>query len=183
MTEDLLILVDEEDIELGFLDKAACHNGNGVKHRAFSVFLFDERGRLLLQQRAPGKRLWHSFWSNTCCSHPRKGEATEAAAHRRLLEELGVTVDRLEHIYGFSYEAGFGDEGSENEYCHVFFGRLRVQPVVNEEEIQAVRWMTVAELDEALAAAPDNFTPWFKQEWATIKNCHAAELSVYALLA
>ena len=98
--EDALILVDADDAEIGSRSKAECHNGDGVLHRAFSVFLFDNEGRLLLQQRAAGKRLWPLYWSNTCCSHPRRGEQIDEAAGRRLHDELHTSA-RLEFIYKF----------------------------------------------------------------------------------
>ena len=83
-----LILVDEQDNETGYLSKAACHDGDGVLHRAFSVFLFNDRGELLLQQRSPSKRLWGGYWSNSCCSHPRRGESIQVATRRRLRDVI-----------------------------------------------------------------------------------------------
>ncbi len=88
--DEPLVLVDHDDHEVGFMDKASAHEGKGTLHRAFSLFVFNAKGELLLQQRAPGKRLWPGFWSNTCCSHPRRGETMDNAIHRRLSEELGL---------------------------------------------------------------------------------------------
>ena len=102
--DEPLVLVDVDDAEVGTLSKADAHRGRGVLHRAFSLFVFDERGRLLIQQRAAGKRLWPSFWSNTCCSHPRAGESMDQATHRRLHEELGLRC-RLEFQFKFRYQA------------------------------------------------------------------------------
>ena len=99
-----LILVDREDREIGFASKADAHDGTGVLHRAFSLFLFDDDGRLLLQQRAQDKRLWGGYWSNSCCSHPRRGESLEVATRRRLRDELNFETE-LEHVYWFCYEA------------------------------------------------------------------------------
>ena len=113
-----LILVDRDDREIGFASKANAHDGDGVLHRAFSLFLFDDDGRLLLQQRAPDKRLWGGYWSNSCCSHPRRGESLEVATRRRLRDELNFETE-LEHVYWFCYQASFGDAGSEHELCHV----------------------------------------------------------------
>ena len=179
---DGLILVDDEDRELGSLDKEACHNGIGVKHRAFSVFLFDERGRLLLQQRAREKRLWGGYWSNTCCSHPRVGEDTEDAATRRLVEELGIRVFGLEHLFGFSYQAAFGDLGSENEYCHVYFGRYIGEVVPNPDEVSAVIAEDVTELTLRLEAKPGQFTPWFQEEWRQVLSQHQSTLTRFTTI-
>ena len=121
--DECLILVDLDDIETGVLSKAECHDGEGTLHRAFSLFLFDANGDLLLQQRAPGKRLWPGFWSNSCCSHPRRGESMEIAVARRLQDELHVQAT-LEYVYKFSYQAKYQDLGSEYELCHVLPGNV-----------------------------------------------------------
>lgn len=177
MNDDLLILVDHNDQPVGYLDKESCHNGDGVLHRAFSVFLFDEQGRLLLQQRAAGKRLWGGFWSNTCCSHPRQGEETLAAAHRRLQEELGLDADQLEYIFKFAYQANFGAAGSEHELCYVYLGRLQGEPVVNADEIAAIRYISAEELSADLERSPETYTPWFRQEWARLTGEFAPRLA------
>ena len=114
-----LILVDASDNELGFLGKEECHDGDGILHRAFSLFVFNTHGELLLQKRSAEKRLWPLFWSNSCCSHPRKGESMQVATHRRLQEELSIEAS-LEFIFKFSYRAQFGDFGSENELQRLF---------------------------------------------------------------
>ncbi len=173
-----LILVDRDDNEIGYLSKAAAHDGDGVLHRAFSVFLFDEHGRLLVQKRAPGKRLWGGFWSNTCCSHPRRGESLEIATSRRLLDELNIGAE-LEHVYSFCYEARFGDAGSENELCHVYLGRAPTDVRPNDSEIAEVRFLSATDLGEEFAARPDRYTPWFKQEWETLRAEHRARLRRY----
>ena len=173
-----LILVDEHDRDTGFLTKAECHQGPGRLHRAFSVFLFNARGELLLQQRASGKRLWPGFWSNTCCSHPRRGETMELASERRLADELNIRA-RLEFVYKFIYRAPFGDAGSEYEFCHVFLGRLDAEPRANVSEIAAIRYLGVDGLDAELAGNPDSFTPWFKLEWDALKTSYRAALARY----
>jgi isopentenyl-diphosphate delta-isomerase len=159
-----LILVDASDAEVGFLDKAAAHDGEGVLHRAFSLFIFNPDGKLLLQQRAPDKRLWPEFWSNSCCSHPRRGERMDEAVHRRLEQELGMTAE-LHFAYKFEYRAPFGELGTEHELCWVYIGHTDVQPVINTTEIMDWRWIEPAELTEAIAAEPDRYTPWLKMEW------------------
>lgn len=176
-----LILVDPEDREIGFASKADAHHGGGVLHRAFSLFLFDDDGRLLMQQRAPGKRLWGGYWSNSCCSHPRRGESLEVATRRRLLDELNFETD-LEHVYWFCYEASFGEAGSENELCHVYLGRATSDAQPNDSEIAAVRYVTPAELDHEMGAFPGRFTPWFQQEWQELKSTWRERLERYCSL-
>jgi isopentenyl-diphosphate delta-isomerase type 1 len=119
-----LILVDEADREVGHLSKAECHHGRGVLHRAFSLLIFNGDGELLLQQRAASKRLWPLYWSNSCCSHPRRAESMETAIHRRLREELGVRCP-LQFLFKFQYQAQFDAAGAEQELCSVFIGRCR----------------------------------------------------------
>jgi isopentenyl-diphosphate delta-isomerase len=140
-------------------------------HRAFSLFIFNARGELLLQQRAPGKRLWPGFWSNTCCSHPRRGETLEQAIHRRLDEELGLKCP-LQFLFKFQYQAQFDADGAEHELCWVYAGRSDDAASVNVNEISGLRYIAPAALDAEMAAGPDAFTPWFKIEWARIKRDH-----------
>jgi len=164
-----LILVNEKDEVLGFLSKAACHDGHGVLHRAFSIFVFDDEGRLLLQQRSPEKRLWGGFWSNSCCSHPRRGEELSEALHRRLDEELGLDTD-LEYLFTFSYHAHFGEAGSEREICSVWAGRTQKSPHPNPSEISSWKWISAGELDRAIQDTPEAFTPWFLEEWPRVRD-------------
>ncbi len=173
-----LILVDKDDNELGFLSKARCHDGDGVLHRAFSLFLFNDRGELLLQKRSDGKRLWPGFWSNSCCSHPRRGESMETATMRRLSDELNVETS-LEFVYRFCYSAKFGEAGSENELCHVYLGRLLDEARPNESEISSVRFVAPGSLGKELSQFPEQFTPWFKQEWRELVTKHSERLLVF----
>lgn len=175
-----LILVDEHDNEIGYQSKAGSHDGDGILHRAFSLFLFNEQGELLLQQRGAGKRLWPGFWSNSCCSHPRKGESLEVATRRRLSDELNISAE-LEYVYHFCYQAKFDDAGSENELCHVFVGRIDGDVHPNESEIDAVRFLSAGQLDAELGAEPQRFTPWFKQEWRELRETYAQQLARYAI--
>ena len=170
--DEPLILVDAQDREIGFLDKAAAHDGEGILHRAFSLFIFNPQGELLLQQRAADKRLWPGFWANSCCSHPRRGEAIEDAIDRRLQEELGMRC-ALEFLFKFQYQARFGAAGSEHELCHVFTGRSMDPPQVNATEIAAVRWISPAALDAEMDQDPRQFTPWLKIEWQRLRHEHA----------
>ena len=162
--DELLVLVDAADNETGHLSKAECHDGGGILHRAFSVFLFNDRGETLLQQRGADKRLWPLYWSNSCCSHPRKGESIEIATKRRLQDELNVSAS-LEFVYKFIYQASFGDAGSENELCSVFLGRIDGDPQANATEIEETRFVSADTLSDELAANPNMFTPWFNLEW------------------
>jgi isopentenyl-diphosphate delta-isomerase len=173
--EELLIRVDADDRPIGTLDKSACHDGAGLLHRAFSLFVFNSAGELLLQRRHPDKRLWPSYWSNSCCSHPRAGEDMETAVARRLQQELGLTA-RLRYLFKFEYRATFGDIGTEHELCWVYAGTTRETPVINTTEISQWRWIAPAVLDAELAATPEAFTPWFKLEWRRIREEFSAAL-------
>jgi isopentenyl-diphosphate Delta-isomerase len=170
--DEPLILVDEDDREIGFIDKASAHVGQGVLHRAFSLFVFNPQGELLLQQRAPGKRLWPGFWSNTCCSHPRRGETLDKAIHRRLDEELGLQCP-LQYLFKFEYQAQFDAEGAEHELCWVYAGRSADMPTVNVNEISALRYISPDALDAEIATRPQTFTPWFKIEWERLRREHS----------
>lgn len=167
--EEELILVDLDDAEVGHLNKAAAHDGDGVLHRAFSLFLLDADGRVLLQQRAPSKRLWPGFWANSVCSHPRRGESMELATLRRLQQELGVAAE-LEFCYKFDYHARFGDLGSERELCWVYVGRVAGPVHPNRTEIAEVRWISPTDLDQELLDSPESFTPWLRMEWRELRE-------------
>lgn len=177
-----LILVDRDDNEIGYASKADAHDGGGILHRAFSLFLFNDAGELLLQKRAQAKRLWGGYWSNSCCSHPRRGETLALATSRRLLDELNFEAE-LEHVYQFCYEAGFGDAGSENELCHVFVGKVSDQIQPNDSEIADIRYVSAAALADEFDECPDRFTPWFKQEWRELNGAYAEQLARYCALA
>jgi len=167
-----LILVDAHDRALGSLNKSSCHAGHGVLHRAFSLLIFNDRGELLLQQRAAGKRLWPLYWSNSCCSHPRLGEAMETATGRRLKEELGLAA-HLEFLFKFQYQAQFDATGSENELCSVFIGRCTAPITVNHEEIADLRWVSPPALNAELSLhGKERFTPWFLVEWERVWHAH-----------
>ena len=173
-----LILVDAEDRETGYLSKAECHDAGGILHRAFSVFLFNAQGELLLQQRSASKRLWPGYWSNTCCSHPRRGESMEVATARRLQDELNVEAT-LEFVYKFTYQAQYDDNGAENELCHVFLGQVGDAVRPNDHEIEAIRYVAADGLLAELADENEPFTPWFKMEWLTLVEQHRDSLARY----
>ena len=164
-----LILVDADDREIGFASKADAHAGRGILHRAFSLFVFNPAGELLLQQRAASKPLWPGYWANSCCSHPRGGEDMDTATQRRLREELGFTCP-LEFVYKFQYHAGYGEAGSESELCWVYVGVSDAPVRVNDTEIAAWRYMRPEALDREIAESPDHFTPWLKMEWQRLRS-------------
>ena len=170
-----LILVDPADREIGHASKADAHAGQGLLHRAFSLFVFNPAGELLLQQRATGKPLWPGYWANSCCSHPRGGEDMETATRRRLAEELGFTCP-LEFVYKFQYHAEYGEAGSETELCWVYVGTSDAPVRINETEIAAWRYVAPDALDREIAEAPDRFTPWLKMEWQRLRGEFAERL-------
>lgn len=175
---ELLILVDTHDQETGSLGKVECHDGDGILHRAFSVFLFNDRGELLLQQRSAVKRLWPMYWTNTCCSHPRRGESMQVATERRLQQELN-TASTLEFIYKFEYQVRFGNLGSENELCWVYLGRIEREATANDAEVAALRYADTKTLQAEIASNPDDFTPWFKMEWQRLNEEFPERLANY----
>ncbi|HEX4052132.1 MAG TPA: isopentenyl-diphosphate Delta-isomerase [Steroidobacteraceae bacterium] len=176
ISAESLILVDDADREVGQMSKADCHAGGGVLHRAFSLFIFNGRDELLLQQRSAHKRLWPDYWSNSCCSHPRSGESMTTAIHRRLMEELGLRCT-LEFLFKFKYQAQYDRQGAEHELCSVFFGRSSTTPVhANREEIADWRWVALPELQRQLTDEADRFTPWFKLEWEQIRRDHLEDI-------
>jgi isopentenyl-diphosphate delta-isomerase len=172
---DSLILVDEADRRVGHLSKVLCHEGRGILHRAFSLLIFNERGELLLQQRSSSKRLWPLYWSNSCCSHPRRAETMEAAIHRRLSEELGLRCP-LHFLFKFQYQAQFDATGAENELCSVFIGRSTDTVKADSAEILAWRWVSPEALQREMAAGAGNFTPWFMLEWTRVWRDHRAQV-------
>lgn len=171
--DEKLILVDEDDNILGYKDKLESHRGDGVLHRAFSVFIFNDAGDVLMQKRHPDKMLWGNFWSNSCCSHPRQGESYEIATQRRIKEELGITTP-LVFLYQFQYQAKFKNIGSENELCSVYVGRSNDPITVNPTEIADWKFIPPEELDADVDANPDQYTPWFKMEWQQIRRHYTA---------
>jgi isopentenyl-diphosphate delta-isomerase len=170
-----LILVDEADREVGYMSKTRCHEGQGVLHRAFSLLIFNERGELLLQRRSAGKRLWPHYWSNSCCSHPRRAEAMEEATHRRLREELGLACP-LHFLFKFQYQARFDNVGAEHELCSVFIGRSTGRVLIDHDEISDWRWVSPEGLTTELGTGAERFTPWFAMEWERIWRDHRPAL-------
>ncbi len=167
--DESLILVDSNDQVLGYTSKDLAHDGDGILHRAFSLFIFNSKSELLLQQRSSSKRLWGGYWSNSVCSHPRQGEDLATAAKRRLQEELGVKCS-LEYLYRFEYQANFNNIGAENELCSVLVGHYDGEVYANDQEVDDWRWISAQQLERELETKPEVFTPWFKLEWHELKQ-------------
>lgn len=175
-----LILVDESDREIGHESKMICHDGDGILHRAFSLFVFNAAGELLLQQRSKTKRLWPGYWANSCCSHPRRGETMEEATARRLHQELGIACS-LEFLFKFQYHAAFGELGAESELCWVYTGATTDPVRANANEVEDWRFIAPDDLDREIAMAPERFTPWLKLEWQRLRRDFNMKLPAAAI--
>lgn len=173
--DENLIVVDENNQILGYQDKETCHQGEGILHRAFSIFLFNDAGEVLLQQRSAEKPLWPLIWSNSCCSHPRKGENLDQSTRRRLAEELGINSN-LQYLYTFRYHARYKDIGSEHEICAVFIGKSNDQIQVNPTEIADWKWVSQHELTSRIESEPEHYSPWMKMEWARLQRDYQTEI-------
>lgn len=160
MTEEQVILVNENDEQIGTMPKMEAHE-KAVLHRAFSVFIFNDNHELMLQQRA--KHKYHSplLWTNTCCSHQRVGETNIEAGKRRLQEEMGFSVD-LKETTSFIYKAPFDNGLTEHEFDHVMVGYYNGEPIINPEEVESWKWMTLDAIKVDMTLHPQNYTAWFK---------------------
>lgn len=156
-----VILVDHEDNEIGLEEKMKAHENGATLHRAFSIFVFNSKGETMLQQRALGKYHGGGLWSNTVCSHQRKGETTLEAAHRRLQEEMGFDCD-LKEAFAFEYRAPMDKGLTEHEYDHVVFGTFEGTPKVNPEEVGDWKWISLDDLKKDMKDHPELYTPWAK---------------------
>ncbi len=155
-----VVLITEQDEPIGLMEKQEAHVA-GVLHRAFSVFIFNDKGELLIQQRAFEKYHTPGKWTNTCCSHPREGETYEEGASRRLQEEMGFTCP-IEYQFDFIYKAYVGQGLTEHELDHVFKGVYNEEPVINPEEVAAYKWIDFDELQQDVQNNPEEYTPWFR---------------------
>lgn len=167
-----VILVDEQDQPIGLMEKQAAHIEPHL-HRAFSVFIFNSKGELLLQQRALSKYHSPGLWTNTCCSHPRDGETVLQAASRRLMEEMGLQCE-LREVYTFIYKAPVGEGLTEHEFDHVFIGQSDNIPQINREEVESWKYMRIDALKTDLRLHPECYTEWFKITFEEMT--HHAEL-------
>ena len=157
---DDVILVDQSDREIGAMPKMEAHI-QGQLHRAFSVFIFNTDGALLLQQRAFSKYHSGGKWTNTCCSHPRPGERTADAADRRLQEEMDMAC-KLDAVFSFCYKAEVENGLIEHEFDHVYFGTSDILPVPDPEEVADFRYISMDDLKSSIAEEPEMYTEWFK---------------------
>lgn len=168
MQIEYVVLVNQDDRPLGTLEKMEAHE-RGVLHRAFSVFIFNSKGELMLQQRALDKYHSPGLWTNTVCSHPRVNETPLQAAHRRLEEEMGFDCD-VKEVFSFVYKADVGDGLTEHEYDHVFFGFSDQLPVPNPDEVENWKYMKMADIIADVAMHPDDYTIWFKIALKEVKK-------------
>lgn len=161
MDRNQVILVDENDNAIGVMDKLLAHQNGGQRHRAFSIFILNNKDEILLQRRASTKYHAASLWSNTCCSHPEPEEDTKVSAHRRLKEELCLDIEELHHIGRIEYKAGVGNGLTEWEIDHLFLGKYHDQPIKpNPLEVSDTCWLPINTLLSKLKKEPKHFTPW-----------------------
>lgn len=158
--KDDIILVNKNDSGIGVGEKMAVHRA-GKLHRAFSVFVFNNKDELMLQKRAAGKYHSPNLWSNTCCSHPKPTEETLKGAERRLEEEMGFKCD-LREAFDFIYKTKFKNGLIENEYDHVFIGKYNKEPVLNLDEASNWKWVSINDLKKDITKNPSNYTHWLK---------------------
>jgi isopentenyl-diphosphate delta-isomerase len=154
-----VILVNSNDEEIGSMEKLEAHQ-KGILHRAFSVFIFNNKHKLLLQKRALDKYHSGGLWTNTCCSHPSPGEEILAAAKRRLIEEMGICAP-LEIISSFIYKAAFENGLIEHEFDHILIGRYNDEVEINPMEVMDYKWISITDLNKEVSRHPDEFTIWF----------------------
>ena len=159
---DSLILVDEHDNCIGYEEKEPCHILPVKRHRAFSIFIFNSAGQILIHRRSTLKKTWPGFWTNACCSHPRRGESLGEATERRLREELGFET-RLTYLFTFSYTADYDSQYGESEIDHVFLGFYDGMVSPDPGEIEDWKFVDPEVLNADLQKRPENYTPWFKR--------------------
>jgi len=172
--EERVIVVDEEDRAIGDVEKIAAHRGEGTLHRAFSIFIFDERGRTLLQRRAESKYHFGGLWTNACCGHPRPDESVVQAGTRRLREEMGITAD-LRPVASFRYSARDPESGLvEREIDHVLVGAFSGAPSPDPDEASEWRWIAPDSLIQELQRSPEAYTPWLPHAWEALRAAEHA---------
>lgn len=168
MENDKVILVNEHDDLVGVMDKMEAHR-QGLLHRAFSIFIFNGKGEMLLQQRAISKYHSGGLWTNACCSHPMPGEKTNDAAQRRLKEELGFETP-VEKIFDFVYKANFDNGLTEHEFDHVFAGEYDGKLHINPDEVQDFCYKEISEIKNTMQTHPQKYTAWFHLAFPRIEE-------------
>lgn len=166
-----VILVDAEDNQVGTMEKMQAHR-EGLLHRAFSVFIFNNKKQMLIHQRAHSKYHSGGLWTNACCSHPRENETVLEAAHRRLQEEMGFDTE-LEEIFQFTYKAALDNELTEHEYDHVLIGEFNQEPNLNPEEVADYKYIGLDELRKDMESNPQMYTEWFKIALEQVEKYYA----------
>jgi isopentenyl-diphosphate Delta-isomerase len=162
---EMVVLLDEDGQPCGSAPKATVHHRDTPLHLAFSCWVFDDRGRTLLTQRAAGKRTWPGAWTNTFCGHPAPGEDVERAVHRRAQAELGTTIESLSaELPSFRYRAVMADGTVENEICPVYAATLLAPPRPNAAEVGAMRWVPYGLLPATVARHPSTYSPWMREQ-------------------
>ncbi|HLD85599.1 MAG TPA: isopentenyl-diphosphate Delta-isomerase [archaeon] len=159
--KEMIILVDENDKQIGIMEKIEAHSNGAHLHRAFSIFVFDSAGKMLLQKRAKTKYHCPGIWTNACCSHPNDGETLEKAVHRKLKQEFGFDCP-LHKAFNFTYKAPFDNGMTEWEFDHVFIGTYDGKINANPDEIDEWKYVDIDELKKDVKKNPEKYTPWFK---------------------
>lgn len=173
-----VVLVNEQDEAVGVMEKMEAHE-KALLHRAFSVFIFNKDGLMLLQQRALSKYHSPGLWTNACCSHPNPGEDVKDAALRRLEEELGFTT-KVEKAFHFTYKAAFDNGLTEHEFDHVFVGVYNGAMQLNKDEVRAITYKSMDEIADDLQTAPQAYTAWFKIAFPLLKEWMQKNTITYA---
>ncbi len=168
MAKQKVVLVDRDDNTLGTMGKMEAHEV-GALHRAFSIFVFNSEGKLMIHQRALSKYHSPGLWTNTCCSHPRINEDVMENAHQRLLEEMGFDCE-LEEAFTFVYKSDVGQGLTEHEFDHVFVGQFDEAPVINKEEVEDWQFIDMDDLRDDIDHHPGNYTEWFKIAFEKIED-------------
>jgi len=168
MKNEFVILVDAFDKPVGKMEKIEAHR-KGLLHRAFSVFIFNDHGEMMMQKRSLNKYHSPGLWTNACCSHPREDEDTLVAAHRRLNEEMGFGC-KLNEVFSFTYQADVGNGLTEHEFDHVFVGTYSKPPQLNRNEAENWKFMPMTDIKKDILINPSHYTVWFKIAFVEIEN-------------
>ncbi len=171
--KEIVVLVDRKDRKLGLMEKLEAHKNGGRLHRAISVFVFNQKGELMLQKRASSKYHAANLWGNTCCSHPYDKERILNAGHRRLRQEMGFDC-KIKEMFAFIYSADVGKGLTENEYDHVLFGIYDKPPKPNPDEVSDWKFTSMEKLSKDIRANPERYVPWlgivFKRAYREYKT-------------